>query len=72
MVVKNKIPFVDENKTIKYGLKILNSKKLGVLIARNHRRLLMVFLQMVILKELCKNSNIIEKDKIFHDKKSIS
>ena len=62
MVVKNKIPFVDENKTIKYGLKILNSKKLGVLIARNHRRLLTgVFTDGDIKRAMQKNSNIIEK-----------
>ena len=35
MLTKQKIPFVNENKTIENGLKIINLKKLGVLIARN-------------------------------------
>ncbi len=35
MVTKEKIPFVNQNFTIKNGLKIINSKKLGVLIARD-------------------------------------
>ena len=35
MLTKQKIPFISENDTIKNGLKIINSKKLGVLIARN-------------------------------------
>ena len=30
MLTKLKIPFVNENSTIKNGLKIINSKKLGV------------------------------------------
>ena len=37
MSTKKKIPFVNENDTIKNGLKIINSKKLGVLIARNKK-----------------------------------
>jgi len=35
MLTKQKIPFVNENKTIENGLKIINLKKLGILIARN-------------------------------------
>tara|TARA_B100000900_G_C20594928_1_gene723014 strand:- start:2720 stop:3688 length:969 start_codon:yes stop_codon:yes gene_type:complete len=35
MLTKEKIPFINENKTIENGLKIINLKKLGVLIARN-------------------------------------
>jgi|TARA_Y200000002_G_scaffold359694_1_gene344161 arabinose-5-phosphate isomerase len=35
MLTKQKIPFINENDSIKNGLKIINSKKLGVLIARN-------------------------------------
>ena len=35
MLTKNKIPFINENDSIKKGLKIINLKKLGVLIARN-------------------------------------
>jgi len=35
MLTKNKIPFINENDSIKKGLKIINLKKLGVLVARN-------------------------------------
>jgi len=35
MSVKKSIPFIDENKTILDGLKIINKKKLGILIAKN-------------------------------------
>ena len=35
MLTGNKIPFVNENKKMKDALKILNEKKLGVLIVRN-------------------------------------
>ena len=37
MLTKNKIPFINENDSIKKGLKIINLKKLGVLVARNKR-----------------------------------
>ena len=37
MLIKNKIPFVNENDFIKNGLKIINLKNLGVLIARNKK-----------------------------------
>ena len=35
MLTKKKIPFINENKSIQSGLKIINMKKLGILIARN-------------------------------------
>ncbi len=35
MLVKNKIPFINELQTMKVALKIITDKKLGVLIARN-------------------------------------
>jgi arabinose-5-phosphate isomerase len=35
MLTKKKIPFINENKSIQNGLKIINMKKLGILIARN-------------------------------------
>ena len=38
MLTKNKIPFINEQKSIKEGLKVINSKKLGVLIAIDKRR----------------------------------
>ena len=37
MLTRKKIPFVNENDIIKNGLKIINQKKLGVLIARNKK-----------------------------------
>ena len=39
MLTKNKIPFVDEQKTISQGLKIINLKKLGVLITTNRKKI---------------------------------
>ena len=39
MMVRNKIPFVNENETMKKALKILNSKKLGFLIVVNNQGL---------------------------------
>ena len=38
MIVKNKIPFIDENSTLKKTIKIINSKKLGVVIIRNKKK----------------------------------
>ena len=35
MLTKQKIPFINENRSIQSGLKIINLKKLGVLVARN-------------------------------------
>ena len=39
MLVKNKIPFVNENETMKNALKILNKKKLGFLTVVNNKKL---------------------------------
>ena len=36
MLTKNKIPFVNENASMKKALKILNSKKLGFLVITNN------------------------------------
>ena len=35
MLVRNKIPFINENQSMKNALNIITNKKLGVLIARN-------------------------------------
>ena len=35
MLTKQKIPFINENRSIQSGIKIINLKKLGILIARN-------------------------------------
>ncbi len=39
MLIKNKIPFVNENEIMKNALKILNSKKLGFLVVTNSKGL---------------------------------
>ena len=39
MMVKNKIPFVNENEIMKNALKVLNSKKLGFLVIINNQNL---------------------------------
>ena len=39
MLIKNKIPFVNQNETMKNALKILNSKKLGFLVLVNNEGL---------------------------------
>ena len=38
MITGNKIPFVNENLQMKKALKILNEKKLGILIIRNKKK----------------------------------
>ncbi len=39
MLVKNKVPFVNENLTLDKGIKIINNKKLGVVITRNNKNI---------------------------------
>ena len=39
MLTKNKIPFINENASMKNALKIITKKKLGVLIAKNSKGL---------------------------------
>ena len=74
MVVKNKIPFINENKSVKDGLKILNSKKLGVLVARNHSHITTgIFTDGDIKRAMQKNNDIINKKiKSFITKNPIS
>ncbi len=38
MLVKDKIPFINENQTLKNAIKLINSKKLGVVIVRNKNK----------------------------------
>ena len=54
MLVKKKIPFIDENASLDKAIKLINSKKLGVIIVRNNKRRLQEYLLMEILKELFK------------------
>ena len=37
MLTKNKIPFINETTSLKNAIKIINSKKLGVLIVRKKK-----------------------------------
>jgi len=37
MLIRQKIPFIDENSNMKYALKIISQKKLGTLIVRNKK-----------------------------------
>ena len=38
MLTKKKIPFIDENASLKNTIKVINSKKLGVVIVRNNKK----------------------------------
>jgi len=74
MSTKKKIPFINENDTIKDGLKIINSKKLGVLIARNKKfNTTGIFTDGDIKRTIQKNVNIAKKKiKSFMTKNPIS
>jgi arabinose-5-phosphate isomerase len=74
MVIKNKIPFINENETIKKGLRILNSKKLGVLIVSNRiRNTTGIFTDGDFKRIIQKNENIKDKKiKFFMTKNPIS
>tara|TARA_B100000579_G_C22799952_1_gene839196 strand:+ start:632 stop:1597 length:966 start_codon:yes stop_codon:yes gene_type:complete len=66
MLKKNKIPFVDEMKSINQGLKIIENKKLGVLIAINRKKITTgIFtdgdIKRVIKKKIDINKNNIKK-----------
>ena len=64
MLVKKKIPFINENETIKQGLNILNSKNLGVLIARNNKRSTTGIFTDGDIKRAMQNNIDITKNKI--------
>ena len=66
MLKKNKIPFINENQTINDGLKVIDKKKLGVLIAINNQRVTTgIFtdgdIKRAIKKKVDVNENIIKK-----------
>ena len=64
MVTKKKIPFINENHTIRKGLKIINSKKLGVLVAVDKNNLTTgIFTDGDIKRSIQSNINI-DKSKI--------
>ena len=63
MTIKEKIPFINENEIIKNGLKVLNAKKLGVLIARNSKKETTgIFTDGDIKRAIQKNSEILKKE----------
>ena len=64
MLVKNKIPYVNENKIMKDVLKILNSKKLGFVVVVNDRGLTSGIFTDGDLKRLLQKKRFIEKLKI--------
>ena len=74
MLTKQKIPFVNENDVIKNGLKIINQKKLGVLIARNKKhKTTGIFTDGDIKRTIQKNIDINKnKIKFFMTKNPIS
>ena len=71
MLVKNKIPFVNENQIMKNALKTLNSKKLGFIVVINEKGLTNgVFTDGDLKRLLQKKSNIANlKIKSFMSKK---
>tara|TARA_S200000501_G_scaffold342130_1_gene352032 strand:+ start:171 stop:1139 length:969 start_codon:yes stop_codon:yes gene_type:complete len=74
MLTKQKIPFVNENDIIKNGLKIINQKKLGVLVARNKKQKTTgIFTDGDIKRTIQKNIDINKnKIKFFMTKNPIS
>ena len=74
MLTKQKIPFINENRSIQSGLRIINQKKLGILVARNKfLKTTGVFTDGDIKRTIQKNINI-KKNKIknFMSKNPIS
>ena len=64
MLIENKIPFTNENDTIRKGLKVINLKKLGVLVARNKKLITTgIFTDGDIKRTIQKNVDI-NKNKI--------
>ena len=61
MVTKNKIPFINENKNIVKAIKIITSKKLGVLIAKNSSGLTSGILTDGDIRKLRMNNQNLEK-----------
>ena len=74
MLIENKIPFINENDTIRKGLKEINLKKLGVLVARNKKLITTgIFTDGDIKRTIQKNVDINKnKIKFFMTKNPIS
>ena len=64
MLTKNKIPFVNENETMKNALKILNYKKLGFLVIVNNQKLNMGIFTDGDLKRLMQKKKVFGNLKI--------
>ena len=64
MLIKNKIPFVNQNETMKNALKILNSKKIGFLVLINDEGLNAGVFTDGDLKRLMQTKKIIDNLKI--------
>ena len=64
MLIKNKIPFVNENEIMKKALKILNLKKLGFLVVINNQNLISGIFTDGDLKRLMQKKRKIENFKI--------
>ena len=64
MLIKNKIPFVNENEVMKNALKILNAKKLGFLVVVNNQKLNTGIFTDGDLKRLMQKKKDIKKLKI--------
>ena len=61
MLIKNKIPFVNENEVMKKALKILNLKKLGFLVVINDHDLITGIFTDGDLKRLMQKKTKIER-----------
>ena len=64
MLIKNKIPFVNQNETMKVALKILNLKKLGFLVLTNDKGFNTGVFTDGDLKRLMQTKKIIDNLKI--------
>ena len=59
MLTNNKVPFINENTTVEKAIKLINSKKLGVVIIRNQKRETTgIFTDGDIKRTIQKKSNI--------------
>ena len=73
MLTKNKIPFIDENSSFEKVLKLINLKKLGVVIVRNKKETTGIFTDGDIKRSIQNKENFkIFKLKSFMTKKPIS
>ena len=61
MITKGKIPFINENKTIKFGIKVINLKKLGFLVVTNDKGLTKGVFTDGDLKRLVRKKQNIDK-----------